>query len=67
VAPARPRDTRSRGREAGWDFVQDAASDRSRFAYSEVLADEKSLTCAGFLYRAAKWFHDEHDVRIRRS
>jgi len=47
--------------------VQDAASDRSRFAYSEVLADEKSLTCAGFLYRAAKWFHDEHDVRIRRS
>jgi len=58
---------RSRGRGAGWDFVHVAVDDRSRVAYSEVLPDEKGLTCAGFLYRAAKGFHDEHDVTIRRS
>ena len=55
-----------RGRNAGWDFVHVAVDDRSRVAYSEVLPDEKGTTCAGFLYRAAKWFHDEHDVTVRR-
>jgi len=55
-----------RGRGAGWDFVHVAVDECSRVAYSEVLPDEKGLTCAGFLYRAAKWFHDEHDVTIRR-
>jgi len=50
----------------GWDFVHVAIDDHSRVAYSEVLPDEKGATCAGFLYRAAKWFHDEHDVTIRR-
>jgi transposase InsO family protein len=34
-------------------------------AYSEVLADEKDLTCAGFLHRALAWFAD-HGVRVRR-
>ena len=58
--------TTPRGRGAGWDFVHVAIDDRSRVAYVEVLADEKGLTCAGFLYRAAKWFHDEHGVTIRR-
>ena len=55
-----------RGRGAGWDFVHVAVDDRSRVAYSEVLPDEKGLTCAGFLHRAAQWFHDEHGVTIRR-
>ncbi len=55
-----------RGRGAGWDFVHVAVDDRSRVAYSEVLTDDKGLTCAGFLYRAAKWFHDEHGITIRR-
>ena len=55
-----------RGRGAGWDFVHVAVDDRSRVAYVEVLPDEKGSTCAGFLYRAAKWFHDEHGVTIRR-
>jgi len=44
-----------RGRGAGWDFVHVAVDDHSRVAYSEVPTDEKGLTCAGFLYRAAKW------------
>ena len=50
----------------GWDFVHVAIDDHSRVAYSEVLPDEKGATCAGFLYRAAKWFHDEHGITIRR-
>ena len=58
---ATPRD-----RGAGWDFVHVAVDDRSRVAYVEVLADEKGTTCAGFLYRAARWFRDEHGVTIRR-
>jgi transposase InsO family protein len=55
-----------RGRGAGWDFVHVAVDDRSRVAYVEVLPDEKGSTCAGFLYRAAKWFRDQHGVTIRR-
>ena len=55
-----------RGRGRGWDFVHVAVDDRSRVAYVEVLPDEKGTTCAGFLYRAARWFHDEHGVTIRR-
>jgi transposase InsO family protein len=58
--------TTPRGRGAGWDFVHVAVDDRSRVAYVEVLADEKGTTCAGFLYRAARWFRDEHGVTIRR-
>jgi transposase InsO family protein len=58
--------TTPRGRGRGWDFVHVAVDDRSRVAYVEVLPDEKGTTCAGFLYRAAKWFHDEHGLTIRR-
>lgn len=58
--------TTPRGRGAGWDFVHVAVDDHSRVAYSEVLPDEKGLTCAGFLHRAAQWFHDEHGVTVRR-
>jgi len=55
-----------RGRGMGWDFVHVAIDDHSRVAYSEVLPDEKGATCAAFLHRAAKWFHDEHGITIRR-
>jgi transposase InsO family protein len=40
----------------GFDFVHSAVDDHSRFAYSEILADEKGPTCAGFLARAAAAF-----------
>ena len=63
-AHGRSEDVRGRGR--GWDFVHVAIDDRSRIAYSEVLPDEKGPTCAEFLHRAAQWFHDTHDVTIRR-
>ena len=50
----------------GWDYVHVAIDDHSRVAYCEVLPDEKGPTCAGFLHRAAQWFHDTHGVTIRR-
>jgi hypothetical protein len=37
----------------GFDYVHVAVEDHSRFAYAEVLPDEKGPTCAGFLTRAA--------------
>jgi hypothetical protein len=42
-----------RGRGLGWDYVHVAIDDHSRLAYAEVLPDEKTGTCAGFLTRAA--------------
>lgn len=41
----------------GFDYVHSAIDDHSRLAYSEILPDEKGETCAGFLARAAAWFH----------
>jgi transposase InsO family protein len=49
----------------GYDYVHTAIDDYTRLAYSEVLPDEKDLTCAGFLHRALAWFAD-HGVRVRR-
>jgi transposase InsO family protein len=40
----------------GFDYVHSAVDDHSRFAYSEILPDEKGPTCAGFLTRAAAVF-----------
>jgi transposase InsO family protein len=37
----------------GFDYVHSAVDDHSRFAYSEILTDEKGPTCAAFLARAA--------------
>lgn len=39
-----------------YDYVHSAVDDHSRLAYSEILADEKGTTCAGFLTRAARYF-----------
>ena len=54
-----------RGRGLGWDYVHVAIDDHSRLAYAEVLPDEKTTTCAGFLTRAAAWF-TAHGVIVRR-
>lgn len=40
----------------GFDYVHSLVDDHSRLAYSEILADEKGATCAGFLARAADYF-----------
>lgn len=49
----------------GYDYVHTAVDDHTRLAYSEVLPDEKDMTCAGFLHRALAWF-TTHGVRVRR-
>ncbi|MDX6622056.1 MAG: hypothetical protein QOK36_4442 [Gaiellales bacterium] len=54
-----------RGRGNGYDFVHVAVDDHSRLAYIEALPDERDATCAGFLHRAASWFH-ARGVRIER-
>lgn len=54
-----------RGRGIGYDYLHVAVDDHSRLAYIEALPDEKDPTCAGFLHRAATWFH-RRGVRIER-
>ena len=48
----------------GYDFIHSAVDDHSRLAYSEVLADEKGETAAGFLRRAADFFLTQGIKRI---
>lgn len=50
---------------AGWEFLHVCIDDASRVAYAEVLPDEKGVTCAGFLSRAAAWL-EERGVRVER-
>ena len=49
----------------GYDYLHAAVDDHSRYAYVEVLADERGATCAGFVLRAAAHFA-ELGVRIER-
>ena len=54
-----PRLTDRAGRRrgtTGWEFVHVCVDDATRFAYVEVLADERASTAAGFLGRAVKFF-----------
>jgi transposase InsO family protein len=50
----------------GFDYVHSMVDDHSRMAYSEILADEKGETCAGFLLRAAACFASYGISRIER-
>ncbi|MFF9607656.1 IS481 family transposase [Streptomyces sp. NPDC014684] len=53
-------------RGLGFDYVHSAVDDHSRLAYSEIHSDEKVATCAGFLTRAAAFFHTHGITRIER-
>jgi transposase InsO family protein len=55
----------ARGRGIGYDYIHSAVDDRSRVAFSQILADESALTAALFLVEAASFFAD-HGVRIER-
>jgi transposase InsO family protein len=55
-----------RGRGIGYDYVHTAIDDHSRLAYIEVLDDEKGLTCAAFLTRAAAYFAQHGITTIHR-
>ena len=50
----------------GYDYVHSLVDDHSRLAYSEILPDEKGITCAEFLQRAAVYFADKGIGRIER-
>ena len=63
---AHGRSEQVRGRGNGYDYVHSLVDDHSRLAYSEVLADEKGATCAGFLGRAAAYFAAHGITRIER-
>jgi len=52
-----------RGRGIGYDYLHVAVDDHSRVAYAEPHPDEKGVTAAGFLGRAAQWFED-HGVTV---
>jgi transposase InsO family protein len=47
----------------GWEYVHVCVDDATRFAYVEVLQDEKANTAVGFLRRAVKFFA-RHGVRV---
>jgi hypothetical protein len=55
-----------RGRGIGYDYIHSAVDDHSRLAYSEVLADEHTLTCTGFLRRALA-FYAAHGIQLERG
>jgi transposase InsO family protein len=55
-----------RSKKVGFDYIHSLVDDHSRLAYSEVLADEKGDTCAGFLTRAAAYFAARGITRIQR-
>src|SRR4029453_13024957 len=62
---AHGRAAANRGRGIGYDYLHSAVDDRSRVAFSQLLADETAKTCARFLGEAAGFFA-EHGVRIER-
>jgi transposase InsO family protein len=54
-----------RGRGIGYDYIHSAVDDHSRLASSEVLADEHTLTCTGFLRRALESYA-AHGIQVQR-
>jgi transposase InsO family protein len=50
-------------RTVGWEFVHVCVDDATRFAYVEVLADEKATTAVGFLRRCLAHYR-RHGVRV---
>jgi transposase InsO family protein len=55
-AHGRGKGNRDRKSGVGYDYIHSLVDDHSRFAYSEILPDEKGPTCAAFLLRAAAAF-----------
>lgn len=55
-----------RGRGIGFDYVHACIDDYSRYAYAEILPDERAQTCADFFTRAAAAFASAGITRIQR-
>jgi transposase InsO family protein len=58
--------SRDRINGPGYDYVHSLVDDHSRLAYSEVLPDEKGVSCAAFLMRAIAYFHVHGITQIER-
>jgi transposase InsO family protein len=52
-------------RRPGYAFLHNAVDDHSRLAYTEILADEKKDTAAGFWARANAYF-ESHGITVKR-
>ena len=52
-------------RRPGYAFLHNAVDDHSRLAYTEILADEKKDTAAGFWARANVYF-ESHGITVKR-
>jgi transposase len=63
VTGNRGKGQRSRG--AGWEFVHVCVDDATRLAYVEVLQDETTSSCVGFLRRAIG-FYRAHGIAVKR-
>jgi transposase InsO family protein len=50
---------------AGWEFLYVAIDDRSRIAFTAMMADEKAASSAAFLHDAVAWFA-RIGIRVRR-
>ena len=50
----------------GFDYVHAMVDDHSRYAYAEILPDERAATCAGFFARAVEAFARAGITRIER-
>jgi hypothetical protein len=46
----------TRNPSLGYSYLHTALDDRSRLAYTEILADERKDTAAAFLHRAHAWY-----------
>lgn len=57
---------RDRRTKIGFDYVHAAVDDHTRLAYAEIHPDEKGVTAAGFLIRAAEYFAAHGITRIER-
>ncbi|AWG02360.1 transposase [Clavibacter michiganensis subsp. insidiosus] len=63
---AHGRSEQVRGRGIGCDYVHAVVDDHTRLAYAEIHPDEKGVTAAGFLTRAAAYFAEHGITRIER-
>jgi len=63
--PSRTDAAGRRRLQVGWEFVHVCVDDATRFAYVEVLGDERATTAVGFLRRAIRAFA-RHGVTVER-
>jgi len=55
-----------KSRGVGWEFLHVAIDDCTRLTYAELRPDERQVTAAQFLLRAAAWFQRQGVVRLER-